>query len=72
MFAPKRGGAPAIFMYYWMNSENIHVHDCSYGLTYVSKYSCLTGTLSTKKIYIYTVVEVGDGMGQGPATEVTY
>ena len=52
MFAPKRGGVPAIFMYYWMNSENIHVHDCSYGLTYISKYSCLTGTLSTEK-YVY-------------------
>ena len=32
------------------------------------KNSCLIGSLSTQKLH--TVVKVGSGMGQGPATEV--
>ena len=48
---------PEIFMHYLFTSGGIHVS--------LHKYSCLIGTLST-------VVQVGDGMGQSPATKVTH
>ena len=36
-------------------------------------YSCLTGTLTTQRLQlIYTVENVGGGIGQDPATEVTH
>ena len=44
-------------MHYLFTSGGIHVS--------LHKYSRLIGTLST-------MVQVGDGMGQGPATKVTH
>ena len=42
-------------------------------LCILCNYSCLIGTLSTHAMaVIYTVVKVGSGMGQDPATEVTH
>jgi len=41
-----------MYMYLWVN---------------LHKYSCLTGTWGTQKMLLYTVVEVGDGIGQVPA-----
>ena len=36
------------------------------------KYSCLIGTVSTQKVLLHTVVQVGGCMGKVPATKVTH
>ena len=57
---------------YWWISDYIHVlldELCKYSMLWVKLHN-LTTTLSTHKMYIHTVVEVGGGTDQGSGIEV--
>ena len=52
-----------LFMLKWNSVDELFMY---YGYLQTAFMYCL----STQKLYLYTVVKVGDVMGQGPATEV--
>ena len=64
MFAPNKEWTLATFMYYWMNSGNIHI--------YISIHALLELWAQKECNYPYTAVKVGGSVDQGPATEVTH
>ena len=66
---PKTGGTLVIFMYYWMNLENIHTLRVN---SLLHKYSFLIGTLNTHKMYSTMSLKWEVVWGHDPATEVTH
>ena len=72
----KGGGTLTTYMYYWMNSGNIHVYgqpmDRIHVLLHISSYALSELWLHKRFISTRLFLKVGCGMGQGPATEVTH
>ena len=67
----KGGGTLAIFMYYWMNSGNIHVLWAAFMYCYRSIHVLLELWTHTQDVTLHCG-RSGRWYGSGPATEVTH
>ena len=62
-------------MYYWMNSENIHVLWVNLWVVFINSFVQLFMpylNFEYTKVVTCTVENIGNGIGQDPATEVTH